>query len=504
MPNIKDSISLSCAENEQILNLLPIPVAVLKGDLSVISFANDAMFDLWKRDRSVPTIGLPLTTAFPETSASFLTQIRHVFQTGAGYRDEEILLTLNDGQGESYSIFIDYTYQAMRADNGGITGILVTAQDVTHKVSAKQLLQETTRQLEDSNHALTFSNKECLMAIETAELGTWKLSGDPAELSFSERGAEIHELSELQVPLSSVLELIRDDYRESVAKILKQASGAEEIFGIEYPIRSLNSDQDRWIRLKGRVMKDIQGQSTILKGTLMDITRQKMELIRKNEFIAIASHELKTPLTSLNGLLQLLGRRPELKADSSVVEMMALSLSQIRKMTRMINSFVNISRVEAGRFELDMTDFDLGELLSEQLDEFRVSAPGHTFIQLGCQALMVRADRAKIEVLLANLIANAIKFSPAGESITVSCFQKPGFAEVSVSDQGCGIAEKDRHKLFERFTEIENPHVKNSAGFGIGLFLCSEIIRRHKGEIWLEDQKNAGCDFHFRLPVTNP
>lgn len=441
MPNIKDSISLSYAENEQVLTLLPIPVAVLKGDLAVIGFANDAMFALWKRERSVPTIGLPLTTAFPETSASFLAQIQQVFQTGISYRDEEVLLTLNDGAGKSYSIFIDYTYQAIRTGNGLITGILVTAQDVTHKVSAKQLLQETTRQLQDSNHALTFSNKECLMAIETADLGTWKLSAETAELSFSDRGAAIHELTELQVPLSSVLELIRDDYRESVAKILKQATGSEEIFGIEYPIRSLNSDQDRWIRLKGRVMKDIQGRSTILKGTLMDITGQKMELIRKNEFIAIASHELKTPLTSLNGLLQLMGRRQELKSDTSLVEMMDLALSQIRKMTRMINSFVNISRIEAGRFELELTDFDLGELLSEQLDEVRVSAPGHVFIQQGCQQLMVRADRVKIGVLLNNLITNATKFSPAGKSITVSCFQKPGYAQVSVSDQGCGIAE---------------------------------------------------------------
>jgi two-component system sensor histidine kinase VicK len=503
MPNVSDSVLLSYAENEQVLNLLPIPIAVLKGDLFVISFANDAMFEFWKRDRSVATIGLPLITAFPETNVSFLMQIQQVFQTGVSYKDEEVVLTLNDGSGKSYSIFIDYSYQAIRAENGEITGILVTAQDVSHKVSAKQLLQDTTRQLEDSNHALTSSNEECLMAIETAKLGTWKLSAEDRALSFSKRGAEIYGLAEEQVSLSSVIALVRGDYRESVEQTLKEVMDTGEMFELEYPIKPLNSDEERWIRLTGRVMMDLQGHSTILKGTLMDITGQKMELIRKNDFIAMASHELKTPLTSLNGLLQLMNRRPELTEDKTLTDMMVLALSQIRKMTRMINSFVNISRLEAGKFDLDLTDFDLGELVTEYLDEVRVTAPRHEFIQQGCQKLKVSADRAKIGVLLNNLVTNAVKFTPAGKSITVSCFQKPGYVEVSVMDQGCGIAEKDRHKVFERFSQIENPHVKNSSGFGIGLFLCSEIIKAHQGKIWLEDSEGIGCDFHFRLPVVN-
>lgn len=490
MPNVNDSV----------LNLLPIPIAVLKGDSSVITFANDAMFELWKRDRAVPTIGLPLTTAFPETNATFLAQLKQVFETGNSYKDEEVMLTLNDGSGKPYSIFIDYTYQADRAENGEIAGVLVTAQDVSKKVSARQLLQDTTTQLKTANYALASSNDECLMAIETAKLGTWKLSAEGTELSFSKRAAEIYGLAEEQVSLNAMLNLIREDYRESVSQALERALNAEELFELEYPIRPVNSNQDSWIRLTGRVLV-AEGHATILKGTLMDITGQKMELIRKNEFIAMASHELKTPLTSLNGLIQLMSRRPELKADSGLVEMSCVALSQIRKMTRMINSFVNIARLEAGKFDLDLTDFDLGELVTEYLDEVRVTAPRHLFIQQGCTALKVRADRSKIGVLLTNLVANAIKFTPAGKSITVSCFQKPGYVEVSVMDQGYGIAEKDRHKVFERFSLIENTQVKNSSGFGIGLFLCSEIIRHHQGKIWLADSAGGGCDFHFRLPV---
>jgi two-component system sensor histidine kinase VicK len=500
MPNINDNALMSYAGNEQVLNLLPIPIAVLKGDLSVIGFANDAMFKLWKRDRSVATIGLPLTTAFPETSGSFLRQLKQVFQTGVSYMDEEVILTLNDGSGKSYSIFIDYTYQAIRAENGMISGILVTAQDVTHKVSAKKLLYDTTEQLKDSNYALASSNEECMMAIETAKLGTWKLSADRRELIFSDRSAEIYGFAEGQVSLRSALDLVRADYRESVDKTFKGVVHSGEMFELEYPIRPLNSDQDRWIRVTGRVMMDVQRHSTILKGTLMDITGQKMELIRKNEFIGMASHELKTPLTSLNGLLQLLSRRPVVKVDNGLVEMAALALLQVRKMTRMINSFVDISRLEAGKFKLDLTDFDLGELVSEQLNEVRVSAPQHQFVQEGCQALKVRADRVKIGVLLANLIANAIKYTPAGKSIRLSCFQKPGYAEVSVADQGCGVAEKDKSSIFDRFSNIEHPQVKNSTGFGIGLFLCAEIIKYHRGEIWVENNKEVGCTFYFRLP----
>lgn len=503
MPNMNDGVSLSYAENEQILNLLPIPVAILKGDLFNIAFANDAMFELWKRDKSVPTLGLSINAAFPETDASFIKQLKHVFKTGESYKEEEVLLTLNDGTGATYSIFIDYTYKAIRADNGVITGVLVLAQDVSHKVTAKQLLHETAKQLKNANHALESSNEECLMAIETAKLGTWKLYCEQNEVVLSDRSAVIYGLTEHEISLASALDLVREDYRDSVERTLKKVIDSAEMLEMEYPIRPANSEEDTWIRLTGRVVVDVEGRSKVLRGTLMDITGQKMELARKNDFIAIASHELKTPLTSLNGILQMLGRKKELKFDSHIGEMMELALSQVRKMTRMINSFVNISRLEAGKFELFLTTFDLGELVTEHLNEVRITAPRHQFIQEGCQALNVRADRVKIGILLSNLIANAIKFTPVGKSITVSCYQKSGYAEVSVTDQGCGIADKDKHKLFERFSLIENQHVKNSAGFGIGLFLCAEIIKRHQGEIWLADSEGEGCAFHFQLPVSD-
>ncbi|MET4140957.1 ATP-binding protein [Pedobacter sp. UYP1] len=501
MLNIDDSHSLSYADNEQILNLLPIPIAVLKGELFVISFANDAMFELWRRDRTVQTIGLPITTAFPETNVSFLAQLEKVFRTGVPYKDEEVLLTLNDGTGKVYSIFIDYTYQAIFGDEGIITGILVTAQDVSRKVSAKQLLHDTTEELKNSNHALSSSNEECLMAIATANLGTWKLFVDRDELSFSERSAAIFGLKQQEVSLRSVLHLVRKDHRQSVIQTLQEIADSGQTLEIEYPINPENSDQERWVRLTGRGVVDVQGHAMVLKGTMMDITSSKMELIRKDEFIGIASHELKTPLTSLNGLLQLLSRRLDLKKDDNLGEMMVLTLSQLRKMTRIITSFVTISRLESGKFELELTDFDIGELLNEQLKEVRMTAAGHTFIQEGCQKLHIKADRIKIGALLSNLISNAVKYTPTGKSITVSCRQKLKFLEISVKDEGTGIAEADKERIFERYSQIENPHVKNSAGFGIGLFLCAEIVRHHKGEIWVENNEDAGCTFYFKLPV---
>lgn len=502
MPNMNDSILLSYSENQQVLNLLPVPVLVLKGDLFIIEFANDAMFDFWRRNRSVKTIGLPLTAAFPETDTSFLTQLKHVFETGESFKNEEILLALNDGSGKSYTMFIDYIYQPIFFENGKISGILVTAQDVTHKVSARKLLQETAEQLKNANHALACSNEECLMAIETAQLGTWKLSADRNELSFSKRSAEIYGLNESLASLSLILSLTREDYLESTRNALKGALDTGKPVDLEYPIKPENTTDERWVRLTGRVVTDLQGHPSMLSGTLMDITGQKMELIRKNDFIAMASHEFKTPLTSLKGLLQLLSKRTEFKTDGIVEDMMGMALSQVRKLTRMINSFVNISRLESGKFELELSSFDIGELVSELLDEVRVTAPRHQFIQEGCETLVIEADRNKIEVLLTNLIANAIKYTPTGKSITVSCFQEQDKAELRITDEGCGIAEKDKSQIFERFSRIENPHIKNSAGFGIGLFLCAQIVRYHHGEIWLEKNDATGCAFHIKIPVS--
>ena len=498
MQNLGQRAINGSAENRQVLNLLPIPIAILSGEQHRIDFANDAMFAFWRRERSDQTIERPLAEAFPEVDPTFVKQLALVLHTGVTYKDEEVLLTMNDQFGNPYSIFIDYTYQPILDDHSKVIGVLVTAQDISHKVSAKKTLQATSDMLEQSNRALIASNQECIMVIETAKLGTWKLDAAKSILATTDRGVEICGLTDNLIALSDFTAIVSQDYQDEVVQAFEDAIRNGTDFELEIQI-NLSNTSDRWIRLNG---KRNEQQTSILSGTILDITHQKMEVIRKNQFIGMVSHELKTPLTSLAGMLQLVDRKVNSLGDIHLQHILQKSLHQVRKMTHMINSFVNVSRLESGKFELELTDFDMEELVGEYLSEAMLTAPQYQFIQHDCQTVKLKADRMKIGAVLANMVSNAIKYSPQGSPITINCKVRQRHLEIAVKDQGCGIAESDKERVFERFSHIDNPHIMHSAGFGIGLYLCSEIIKHHNGEIWVENNTDAGCTFHFKLPLS--
>ena len=499
MQNLGEA-ALNFPADQQILNLLPIPMAILDGEQHRIIFANDAMFEFWRRERSNQTIGQPLIHAFPELNPIFLTQLKEVMQTSVTYKDEEVLLQLNDQQGKPYEIYIDYTYQPLPNALSEVTRILVTAQDVSHKVSAKKELKEASMQLEQSNCALTAANQECMMAIETAKLGTWKLDLNNDRLTVTDRVVEICGLDTNIVTLADFISIIQPEHRTEVVQAFENCETQGMNLDMEFPV-SPPGASERWIRLNGRPTQGNQSGEKTISGTILDITDQKMETIRKNQFIGMVSHELKTPLTSLTGMIQLLIRKVNTDSDKNLPHILQKSLHQITKMTHMINSFVNISRLESGKFEMQPTAFDMEELIAENLSEARLASPHHDIIQRDCQRVELKADRIKIGAVLANMVSNAIKYSPQGTAIVVSCIKHAAHLEVAVNDQGCGIAENDKRRVFERFSHIDNPHVMNSSGFGIGLYLCAEIIRHHQGEIWVENNPDAGCTFHFKLPL---
>jgi two-component system sensor histidine kinase VicK len=487
-------------ENQQVLNLLPIPIAILSGRQYHIKFANDAMFDFWRRERSDQTLNQPLAEAFPEVNPIFLVQLSQVLQTGKTYLEEEVLLTLNDQQGNPYTIYIDYTYQPILDEHFNVTDVLVTAQDISHKVSAKKSLEEVSDKLEQSNRALIASNQECMMAIDTAKLGTWKLDFRKKEFIVTDRAVEICGLPGTTVLFSDFIAIVQQDYRAKINQDFENAANNGTDLEMEFPV-SPPGASDRWIRLNGKVSKPHKQHTSRLSGTILDITDQKMEVIRKNQFIGMVSHELKTPLTSMTGMLQLLGRQVKTEGNIYLQHILEKSLLQVSKMTHMINSFVNLSRLESGKFELQLTDFDMEELIAEYLSEAKLTSAQHQFIQHDCQRIYLKADRVKIGAVLANMVSNAIKYSPHDSPITISCQRQQAHLQVAVKDQGCGIAESDKKRVFERFSHIENPHIRHSSGFGIGLYLCAEIIRHHQGEIWVENNPDAGCTFYFKLPV---
>ena len=234
---------------------------------------------------------------------------------------------------------------------------------------------------------------------------------------------------------------------------------------------------------------------------IKDITAKKQEEQRKNDFIGMVSHELKTPLTSLTSIIQMAQRKLSRYEDQFLPDALEKASQQARRMAAMINSFLNISRLEASKLLIEKQTFDMGKLLLEIVEETKLTVTSHQFSLLECDGLNVNADPDKITSVVSNLISNAVKYSPQGQVIEIRCKLQGDRLVVSVRDEGMGIKAGDLSHIFDRYYRVEGSHTRHISGFGIGLYLSAEIIKRHDGDIWAESVPDKGSTFYFSLPT---
>jgi len=271
---------------------------------------------------------------------------------------------------------------------------------------------------------------------------------------------------------------------------------------IEYPLRGFHDGKIRWVRANGDLSLDQEGKPTYFTGVVHDITVHKQDELRKNDFIAMVSHELKTPLTSMQGYVQLLALRAKNDEDTFSMSKLEKVHSQVKKMTTLINGFLNTSSFEAGKIYLNEQRFEINDLLNEVVEEVTLITANHNFVVMPSPKVSVKADRDKIGQVINNFLTNAVKYSPKGKNIDISCKESNGNIQVSVKDQGIGIKPQDQEKLFDRYYRIESVQNQTISGFGLGLYLSAEIIHRHKGKVWVESEMGKGSTFYFSLPLT--
>ena len=215
----------------------------------------------------------------------------------------------------------------------------------------------------------------------------------------------------------------------------------------------------------------------------------------------MVSHELKTPLTALSAIIQLSKTKISKTEDSFLTTAMGKAEQQVKRMTSMINGFLDISRLESSKMHIEKTSFEMGALIREVIAEYKWSTSSHVIELSACEQVMIEGDRDKIMSVVSNLISNAIKYAPKNDFINVNCLVKDGVVQVSVADKGMGIKPQDINHVFDRYYRIESKHTQHIAGFGIGLYLSAEIVRQHQGKIWVESQSGVGSTFYFTLPL---
>jgi signal transduction histidine kinase len=227
----------------------------------------------------------------------------------------------------------------------------------------------------------------------------------------------------------------------------------------------------------------------------------------KSDFLANMSHELRTPLNAIIGFSEVLIEKMFGEMNEKQLDYLQDIHSSGKHLLSLINEILDLSKIEAGRMELDLSEFNVPDTLSSAMTLVRERAHTHGItlsLDVDPQVGAVRADERKVKQVVLNLLSNAVKFTPDGGSVSVRAMLDTDCVEVSVQDTGIGIAPEDQEAVFEEFKQVGRDYTKKAEGTGLGLALTKRIVELHGGRIWLESAPGEGSTFAFTLPLTQP
>jgi PAS domain S-box-containing protein len=419
-------------------------------------------------------------------------------------------------------------------NDGSFAGFISSSVDITAHKAAEQQLQELNEELTAINEEMSATNEELMATNEelaqserrlqelidelkeadehSAKLAAIVESSDDAIIGKNldgivtswNRGAEqLFGYTEAEIKGRSILTIIPEDRQHEEQMILGHLRKGQKIDHYE-TVRRTADGRLIHVSLTISPILDKEGRVTGVSKIARDISEQKRDEQRKNDFIGMASHELKTPLTSLSALVQMLRHKLKNNSDPFIPQALDKAILQSKRMSSLINGFLNVSRLESGKLEINPETFNLSLLVAEEVEESRLTAGSHTFALLSNEPLIISADRGKIGSVISNLLSNAVKYSPRGTEITIHCTAEDGQVLFSIRDEGQGISPHDLPRIFDRYYRADSAHTKNVSGFGVGLYLSAEIIQRHNGKIWAESEKGTGSTFFFSLPIVLP
>ena len=428
--------------------------------------------------------GIPVFDALPSgRGLGFEQLLDNVRLTGNPYYGNGVVIPLVRN-GVFENVYVDFVYEPFRNDDGFIVGVIVVATDITDKVEG-QLKQEA------SEAQFRFMAESMPQQVWTADAsGRLDYVNDRTQSYFGQNAAAI-------IGAGWQGFIHPDDLQGCLSKWL-HALETTGLYQVEFRLRR-HDGQYRWYLARALPFKI---DDTVVKwlGTNTDIEEHKKLEQQKDEFISIASHELKTPLTSLKAYLQLMERATNNTDFNS--KFVSNSLQQLKRLEKLIADLLDVSKISAGKMTYNIGSFDMKDLIDEVTQSVQLSNNTHQLKIESNPGAMLSGDRYRLEQVLTNFLTNAIKYSPdATEVIIRSAIQNDGLV-VSVQDFGIGIEKDNVAKLFERFYRVDNTAMKYE-GLGLGLYVSAEILTRHNGNFWIESELGTGSTFYFRLPLNS-
>ncbi|MGK6353541.1 ATP-binding protein [Parapedobacter sp. DT-150] len=396
--------------------------------------------------------------------------------------------------------------------DGKVVGMISTHWKKVHRPSEHSLglLDILARQAADlierskAEEALRESEERLQSAVLAAELGTfiWDLEKD--EVRPDNQMLRLFEVPPTVPDLAAAFRSVF--HPDDLARYLKAVEWASRS-GTSGLIREdirvvLPNGNERWLAFHAQVYAAPKtGKAEHMAGCVIDITGRKTLEQHKNDFIAMASHELMTPVTGIKAYVQLLLNRFHENSDETNFQAIRKLGKQTDRLIILLDRLVDTTRIMEDLLELNPEKTDLNGLIGEYIHDLQLFSRKHRLIFEAGAVQPVFIDRDRIGQALTNLILNAMKYSPDGGDISITSEATDGGQiRVSVMDSGIGVAEELKGRIFERFFRISEGDMRSSAGMGLGLYICDAIIRQHGGEIGVENKVGKGAVFYFTLP----
>jgi PAS domain S-box-containing protein len=380
------------------------------------------------------------------------------------------------------AVWIGIRTTLLRTSEGAAIGFIGVAKDITERKQIEEELGKCAAIISSSDDAIV--SKTLAGMITSWNQAAERLFGYSAEEAIG------HHITLIIPP-----ELHQEE--EDIIRKLRQGIRIQHYETVR--MRKDGTKVD--VSLSISPVKDRAGNIIGAAKIARDITERRELERRKDEFISIASHELKTPITALKGFTHLLLRKFERQGVQEAVPILTKMEAQINRLAKLIDDLLDASKIQAGKLDYAKESIDIDALVHDIADTIQQISTTHTITIHGASHTHIVGDSDRLGQVFTNLISNAVKYSPQANQVDISLAASQNTVTVSVRDYGIGIPKEHQSKIFDRFYRVSDVHDKTFPGLGMGLYISSEVVKQHGGRLWVESTENQETTFFVSFPV---
>jgi len=486
--NAKFKVEQSEALFRQMIYDAPVAIGILTGRDLIIEHANDDLLKIWRKSKDI--IGLKLLDGLPEIiDQPFPELLLQVYDSGIAHYGYETMARL-EHNGVEGDFYFNFVYDPIFGQGGEVTGIMIVANEITLQVVSKMEAAKSEERFRNFMYDIPmatayYETENIIISLANDEmLRFWGKDKSVIGKTVAEAIPELN--------VQPAIDILKEVYQTGITYHADQE---------EFQVIIDGKEEKRWFSFTYKPIKDSSGQVYAIIHAAMDVTKLVRLQQQKDEFLGIASHELKTPVTSIKAYVQVLERMISNEGDGKKATMVRKMDLQLNRLTGLIGDLLDVTKIQSGKMTFNPIEFDFDAAVEDIVDEMQHISSKHKLICDFKSNAIVFADKERIGQVITNFLSNAIKYSADAAEIDIATSNQDGKVILSVKDYGIGISEEMQPLVFDQFYRVDGNLQHTYPGLGLGLYISSEIIKSEGGRIWVNSTLGQGATFFFALKV---